>query len=462
MEDCPICCETFNKSTRKEISCPFSGCNFSSCKACTRKYLLGTQKAPHCMGCNKGWEQRFLVKSLNKSFVITEYKNHRKELLVGHEISRLQDTMPAVERHKEAKKRLGYIKELKLKKEALRKELWEIKHLIGTAETSYWDLLNGPKTEYKKKFIMACQVEDCRGFLSTGYKCGICELFTCSKCLEVLGPHKDIEHTCDPANIETAELIRKQTKPCPSCATRISKVDGCNQMWCTNCRTAFDWNKGTILTGTIHNPHFFEYQRSVTNGDIPRQPGDNPCGQEGEIPSYRQLDRFIRSLNHSCLVVERSSTDIVALNGLIRHIFRVLGHLGWDRDSLRRVRQNNDNNEALRVEYILKTITREDLKKKIYNKDLIRRRSTEVINIYDVFITCGSDLLKKMFSWTPGHHKFTMESITENIQELQRLRTYCNKQLAIVAAAYNRQTLFVSPTFRIKTQKPLMKKLLEE
>ena len=105
MSDCSICCEEFNKSTHAKVVCPFNNCAYTSCKKCTRKYLLGTTRGPHCMSCNKAWDQKFLVENLNQSFCKTEYKVHRKNLLLEHEISKLQDTMPAVERYKEIEKR---------------------------------------------------------------------------------------------------------------------------------------------------------------------------------------------------------------------------------------------------------------------------------------------------------------------------------------------------------------------
>jgi hypothetical protein len=33
-------------------------------------------------------------------------------------------------------------------------------------------------------------------------------------------------------------------------------------MWCTECNVAFDWNSGeTIVSRSIHNPHYFEWVR---------------------------------------------------------------------------------------------------------------------------------------------------------------------------------------------------------
>ena len=63
----------------------------------------------------------------------------------------------------------------------------------------------------RREFIMRCPADDCRGFLSTAYKCGVCDKKTCSECLEVL---TEGEHTCKPMPWRRRS-IKKETRPCP-------------------------------------------------------------------------------------------------------------------------------------------------------------------------------------------------------------------------------------------------------
>ena len=107
----------------------------------------------------------------------------------------------------------------------------------------------------KKKFIKKCPADGCEGYLSTAWKCGVCDVWVCPDCEEEIGFTKDLEHTCKPDILASAKLIKKETKPCPECNRPISKNGGCNQMWCTQCQCAFNWRTGHRINGVIHNPH---------------------------------------------------------------------------------------------------------------------------------------------------------------------------------------------------------------
>lgn len=301
---CDICCEHFNKTTHQAVKCMYTECEFRACKACMRQYILSSTGEAHCMSCKKAWPTNFLVMNLNRSFVDKEYAEHKKKLLLEREVSKLPDTMETAQISKEhkdkskeertkAKKYINemvdlekQIQELTLKKQE--QETMANRHLRaserhkrnalrpGAAENTT-GAADAEKKE-KKRFIMPCPGAECRGFLSTQYKCELCSIHACPKCFEIIGTDKNVEHTCNEDNVKSAEMIRKDTKPCPACGTRISKIDGCDQMWCVECHTAFSWNTGKIDNGRVHNPHFYQHKRNQNNGMIPRAPGDVLCG----------------------------------------------------------------------------------------------------------------------------------------------------------------------------------------
>ena len=59
---------------------------------------------------------------------------------------------------------------------------------------------------------MPCPAPDCKGYLSSAYKCAACSKYACPHCLVVLGVDKDPQHECDPDVVATVEQIKKETK----------------------------------------------------------------------------------------------------------------------------------------------------------------------------------------------------------------------------------------------------------
>ena len=200
-DDCDVCDETFNKSTRSEITC--RACETSCCKVCVRQYITKSIKDAHCMNCKANWDRGFLVDNLNKSFVDGVYSKSRRAVLFQREQARFPDTMDYVER---MKKRIVYndmnqeISRLRIKYnnclgnmnkvtkqnedddlsdvpkyfEKLQEYVMEIKTLEFTRKTLKKELEEeGILKKRKVTFIHACPKEGCKGFLSTAWKCGL-------------------------------------------------------------------------------------------------------------------------------------------------------------------------------------------------------------------------------------------------------------------------------------------------
>lgn len=449
--DCSICTEKYNNSTLKQIPCEYGDCTFSACKACIRTYLLSTANDPHCMMCKKGWTEEFIVKHLNRSFVISDYKVHRRTLLLDREISKLPETMHAAERYSRIEQQrvvctdlLAQMKEARKVLDDLQTRLYAEQRKLALIRTGK----EGGEVE-RKKFIMPCPNNDCRGYLSSQYKCELCNLHTCSDCHEIIGYRKDDPHTCKEENVQSAELIKKETKPCPTCGTRISKISGCDQMWCPECHKAFSWRTGLVDNGVIHNPHFYQYQRdnAGVNGTAPRNPGDVVCG--GICEWYDLNNNILRKIKTGLLIPDTDKElrmHLCDIHRFVAHITRV------DLNHARTTVRNLSDFEEERCKYILKQISKEELAKIIYKNDAARKKMTEMLHLYELFSVVGVELFAKLLDSKKTGEEFVRE-ILEKCEEYDKLREYCNKQFKTISLTYNQTVPSISKSWAITSRK---------
>ena len=61
------------------------------------------------------------------------------------------------------------------------------------------------------------------------------------------------------------EWMVKNSKDCPRCSAHIEKIDGCNKMTCTKCRTHFCWLCGKIVSQQNPYSHFNVLNSSCFN-----------------------------------------------------------------------------------------------------------------------------------------------------------------------------------------------------
>jgi len=92
---------------------------------------------------------------------------------------------------------------------------------------------------------------------------------------------KKRKHKCEKEAKISFRAIKKEAKPCPTCGEFISKISGCDQMFCIKCGTGFSWTSGQIEKGVIHNPHahdFFRNNPDMLNGYLNnRNQNENGC-----------------------------------------------------------------------------------------------------------------------------------------------------------------------------------------
>jgi hypothetical protein len=230
-----------------------------------------------CMACKKPISTEFIFIHTPKIFR-EEYVKKVVDLDLVKERALLkgtQERMDAQSRCKLLQKRLAVL-DVHLRKcndDEMRsikiKSQEEYKRIYETILDKTDEEINNVSTTF------FCPLNMCLGIVKKG-KCNTCRKFICVKCRE----ERTQGHECSKELLDTIRILRRDTKPCPRCKVPIHKIDGCDQMFCTKCKTPFSWRTLTIHTGIIHNPHYHEYIATLNRDTIPFIHANDPCGEE--------------------------------------------------------------------------------------------------------------------------------------------------------------------------------------
>jgi hypothetical protein len=292
-------------------------------------------------------------------------------------------------------------------------------------------------TEERAAFIQKCPKDACEGFLSKQWKCGICDGKFCKDCHET----KDDIHACNPDLVASVKAIKKEAKPCPKCASQISKIDGCDQMWCTQCHTAFSWNTGKVETHIVHNPHYFQWLRE--NGNIvPRAPGDAPnpmaaCGGVNMILHYIHVMPDSPAID----APPAEGGNINSLKQRLERYVQLFQHILYYEIPRFRAEMNpgplEEERRKLRVQRMVQEI-KEDTWKTILQKmekDELKARAR--LQLYEMYATAGMDIL--------GQFLQTGYNVTKITTELKALYDFTERANQKTAKAFNCVPLKILP-----------------
>lgn len=444
--DCSICCETFNKSVRKPVHCP--KCELQVCASCVSQYCSGTPAIDvQCMKCKALWDTEFLTQ-ISRSFV-KQHKARVEKLLVDMERSKLPETQyylqydramenivrpelyrcyqeisrceKEIENGPDEKRYFDLVFEIRSYKRVARRlnmhlENW---HFLRMTYEKYIPepLQNRHKEANEpndaKTHVFPCN--DCRGFvMAHDYRCGTCERQYCKKCFQV----SEESHVCKSEDTETAKLVMSTSKPCPQCAVRIHKIDGCDQMWCTHCNTAFSWITGKITKDEIHNPHYFEWFRA------------NPAAVAADTNRCERRPARMHLLTHLGVVFHGDPENYdyfierLRLNTHIRYV-------EIDQHFARNDYQARDNVD-LRMRWLKSEFSEKHFGNVLFKRHKECQVNVRRVGILRIYLDASDDIFRRLL-----YECSTAEAALRLKPELDNLIEYVNKCMDDLRSVYH-------------------------
>jgi len=475
-DDSKSCCCICTGSLGLPVTC--AKCDGKSCYLCFQTYLLNSTLTPTCMHCKTSLSDDFVLDNTKSTWRSTKYKVYRENLLFDIERARLPETQPYAVIYSNATKilepvieRINKRKELIKANMILTNEEWKksvniysarlkelYKERIAIKRSGRPDnrlrRLYAPivltfgkaqgaevaaaATSCKRAIVKACPKADCKGFLDEEFKCPMCTSCVCKKCHEII----DGLHLCNPDTVETIKAIKAEARACPSCGTLISKIDGCDQMWCTQCHVTFSWRTGLVEKGITHNPHYYEWMRK--NGGMPRQAGDLP-----QCEGYPGLGVFIGAFPPEDIIIVRNldrlnrhdeANDRQRVIYILLEYHRLVAHM-YAMNVTNQVLAVPDNHD-LRVMNLAKIIDDAKTKIALQKRDKAYRKQLAKQQVYTMAYTVAGDIFRGFL------HDLDMNLCSNSIE---KLFVYTNECLQRITDKYNcvteRFKIYVLPDF---------------
>lgn len=434
--ECQICADKTNKSTRKEIKCLF--CNEICCKSC----ILGNIKANweenpnHCLFCKEDWDLSFWYENFTKK----EIDEHFRELIFKKVKESELAILPSYQEKAKLKlimnENSSKINQIKTKIKAIKMEIEDLSmehvRLLNENDELHAVIYNREQDGIRSgfKLTIKCPKDGCKYLLDDKYHCEFCDINFCPDCLEEIEKDNVVEdedeeentpkHICNKETLETIKEIKKNSKPCPGCGTNISKIDGCDQMWCPICKKGFSWRTGKIETGRIHNPEYFRWMQEhgtqeQENNQVPER--HNNC----VFPQDNYFISKLRNYYLSNIITEKEQF-------LLINAFR----LGLDLEHIIERNEVNIQSEpiSMRIDFLNNIITEEKFNEYITKKTLTKLKLEDFTNInrlVKIVILENSWKIVEFGDQPPNIIKTELQDI---ISKFIKIRDYANQAYA--------------------------------
>ena len=370
------------------------------------------------MHCNVAFQMEHIHDLFAKSFWTNEFKKHREKMLFSLERSQCAATLPYVQMADDHDAAVADLRACRAEMAALVVRLQQKKaeERVLLRRVQATELTNDrrlPATPTHESHI-PCNTPQCRGFVTQHTPhCACCKHRTCHRCHQTM---RDGEHSCAEEDVATVQELRRNAKQCPECRVYISKVDGCDQMFCVSCHTAFSWNTGERVHGPIHNPHYFEV-RARLGDHIGRPPPANPRGGGDELHTINHIRQMVNGsrLFRLSPEIEKTYADALRLRG----------------DTCEKLRSHSQaysfaTNLRPRVDWMRKRITDAQFLQHLNRADKKARYHGELLSLFQMYTGVVGAL----------YHNMTVQRTVDAYEDVVKLKEYTLAQLQAIKVRY--------------------------
>jgi len=420
---CDIC---INESKNVFTCC---ACDYKMCRVCCRKWIKTDASCPRC---HVHWQHSGLALIVGSTFYKRDYRRHLIDQLIIRELASLSEIscMAATERERrqlqQTISRLNKEHDLSIKHEEARKAILLRIELKQVRQQMRRLRLTSSKLSHSKTL---CAWGGCSGIV-VGGKCVRCCRMTCTSCEEPIilnecdtGAPPPAIHVCDPGVIKTIQLLRKDSKRCPSCNVISYKHDGCPTMWCPGCYTFWNWQTEKCIHRTFvpHNPDhilWLQQQQSRHHQQPPaRHLLDIPCGG---LPSLSEINEIIEF--HPIIIPSDA--------GYARHVLNVLNYIQTTIRPRLQLPPLNTELRRRRVKFSLGDYASNFS----YARSIMRLERTHAFNrdlslVLETLIFVGVDLYR---SFMQDQDLITLKT------SLETIRTVTNEQIRLLSILHDR------------------------
>ena len=470
--ECIICTDSVSKSSL--ITCEY--CNKTCCNECFQHYMSNTNINPKCMHCSITLLFENIIKMSDKEWYTNTYRPNLKNLLFIEEKKLIQSSVNSVNVYIDAQ---SYTKVPKITKVRDYYDYWNNDwHYFDQQEELTLTEQNANRCvqEYGKGWvgfnfvtnifednttkklnvydttIFPCPIPMCLGFATHGI-CNLCNRDVCCDCRE----QKFNNHKCNPDTIKSIQALTKGSRGCPKCYIPISKIEGCDQMFCTECKTTFSWNTGRIVNDNEwhHNPHYKEWidknRKNEYLIEIQRlRNGDYNCNEYIKLEdltscfpvkvreSFKKINSMIKmeDIFKPLASEEQYLAVFVRLHQNILHVRATAGNHA----NVRPI-----DNHDLRVQLLTNEIDETKFKELIETRNYDYNKSMMYCNIYMMVYTSAIILFDNLHAYS--HNKIKLKMLPSDFYfeiylQFQKILEFANNKLD-----YNKSIFGNDPRF---------------